>query len=87
MLFASVLAAVFLLARGPARRRARRLAAAAGGSAAVALLVAQVVSRLVEPPRPLIAQPGAAGSRAITRPPRSPSPPLCSCATGAGARP
>jgi undecaprenyl-diphosphatase len=59
MLFAGVLAAVFVLARGPARRGARRLAAAAGGSAAVALLVAQVVSHLADRPRPFVAHPGA----------------------------
>lgn len=59
LLFAAVLAAVFVLARGPARRGARRLAAAAGGSAAVALAVAQVVSRLVHRPRPFVVHPAA----------------------------
>jgi undecaprenyl-diphosphatase len=59
LLFAGALAAVFLLARGPARRSARRLAAAAGGSAAVALLVAQVVSHLVARPRPFVAHAAA----------------------------
>jgi undecaprenyl-diphosphatase len=59
LLFVGVLAAVFVLARGPSRRGARRLAAAAGGSAAVALLVAQVVSRLVDRPRPFVVHPGA----------------------------
>jgi undecaprenyl-diphosphatase len=59
LLFAGVLAGLFLLARGPSRRGARRLAAAAVGSAAFALLVAQVVSRLVDRPRPFVAHAGA----------------------------
>jgi undecaprenyl-diphosphatase len=59
LLFAGVLAAVFVLARGPSRRGARRLAAAAGGSAAVALAVAQVVSHLVARPRPFVTHPAA----------------------------
>src|SRR6185437_6136625 len=59
LLFAGVLALLFVLARGPSRRGARRLAAAAGGSAAFALIVAQVVSRLVDRPRPFIAHAGA----------------------------
>jgi undecaprenyl-diphosphatase len=59
LLFAGVLAGLFVLARGPSRRGARRLAAAAGGSAAFALLVAQVVSHLVDRPRPFVAHAGA----------------------------
>jgi undecaprenyl-diphosphatase len=59
LLFAGVLAAVFVLARGPSRRGARRLAAAAGGSAAVALAVAQVISHLVARPRPFVTHPAA----------------------------
>jgi undecaprenyl-diphosphatase len=59
LLFAGVLAAVFVIARGPARLGWRRLAAAAGGSAAFALLVAQVVTHLVDRPRPFVAHPSA----------------------------
>jgi undecaprenyl-diphosphatase len=59
LLFAGVLALLFLLARGPSRRGARRLAAAAGGSAAFALIVAQIVSHLVDRPRPFVAHAGA----------------------------
>src|SRR3954452_520166 len=59
LLFAAVLAALFVLARGLEHRGARRLAAAAGGSAAFALLVAQVVSHLVVRPRPFVAHAGA----------------------------
>src|SRR4051812_10650418 len=59
LLFAGVLAALFVLARGRAPRGARRLAAAAGGSAAFALLVAQVISHAVVRPRPFVAHAGA----------------------------
>jgi undecaprenyl-diphosphatase len=58
-LFAGVLLAVFLLARGRGRTGIRRVAAAAGASAALGLLLAQVLSRLVERPWPFVTHPAA----------------------------
>lgn len=57
LLFAAFLAALFLLARGRARVAARRAAVAAAGSCGLALLAAQVLSRLVDRPRPFVAHP------------------------------
>jgi undecaprenyl-diphosphatase len=59
LLFTGMLAFAFVLAGGHRRRTTRRAAAAAGISAGVALLIAQVVARLVERPRPFVADPGA----------------------------
>jgi undecaprenyl-diphosphatase len=58
-LFAGVLLAAFLLARGHGRTGIRRVAAAGGASAALGLLAAQVLSRLVERPRPFVTHPAA----------------------------
>jgi undecaprenyl-diphosphatase len=58
-LFLALLAALFLLARGPRRARLRRAAVAAGLSAGAALAVAQVISRLVDRPRPFVSHPGS----------------------------
>jgi undecaprenyl-diphosphatase len=58
LLFVGMLALAFVLAGGHRLRATRRAAAAAGLSAAVALLIAQVVSRLVERPRPFVSDPG-----------------------------
>jgi undecaprenyl-diphosphatase len=57
LLFVGMLALAFVLAGGHRLRATRRAAAAAGLSAAVALLIAQVVSRLVERPRPFVSDP------------------------------
>lgn len=59
LLFAAMLVLAFLLAGGHRLRATRRAAAAAGLSAAVALLIAQVVARLVDRPRPFVADPSA----------------------------
>jgi undecaprenyl-diphosphatase len=58
LLFAAMLALAFVLAGGHRLRATRRAAAAAGLSAGVALLIAQVVSRLVDRPRPFVSDPG-----------------------------
>jgi undecaprenyl-diphosphatase len=57
LLFLGVLAGLFVLARGFQRHRARRGAVAAGVSAGVALALGQVVSRLVDRPRPFVTDP------------------------------
>jgi undecaprenyl-diphosphatase len=57
LLFLGLLAALFTLARGFHRPRARRGAVAAGLSAGVALAIGQVPSRLVDRPRPFVADP------------------------------
>jgi undecaprenyl-diphosphatase len=57
VLFLALLAALFVLARGFHRPRARRGAVAAGLSAGVALAIGQVLSRLVDRPRPFVADP------------------------------
>jgi undecaprenyl-diphosphatase len=54
LLFAGVLAALFLLSRSR-----RRLATSAGAAAALALLAAQVISRAVDRPRPFVTHPAA----------------------------
>ncbi len=51
-LFAGLLAALLVVVRGAGRRQGPRAAVAAGASAALALGIAQVVSHLVERPRP-----------------------------------
>src|SRR3954468_6252051 len=57
LLFAGALALVFLVAYGRNRRDLRRTVVAAGLSAAVGLLIAQIVSRVVDRPRPFVADP------------------------------
>lgn len=56
-LFVLILVALFAAVWGRLRTTARRAAVAAAASAGVALLVGQVVSRLVERPRPFVAHP------------------------------
>ncbi len=51
-LFAGLLATLFVVVRGNGRRQGPRAAVAAGASAALALGVAQIVSHLIERPRP-----------------------------------
>jgi undecaprenyl-diphosphatase len=57
LLFLGLLAGLFVLARGFHRRNARRGAVAAGLSAGVALAIGQVIARLVDRPRPFVADP------------------------------
>jgi undecaprenyl-diphosphatase len=57
LLFAGMLALAFVLAGGHRLRATRRAAAAASLSAGLALLIAQVVSRLVDRPRPFVSDP------------------------------
>jgi undecaprenyl-diphosphatase len=57
LLFAGALVAVLLLA-GRHHAAGRRAAVAAGLSAGLALLLAQVVARLVDRPRPFVSDPG-----------------------------
>jgi undecaprenyl-diphosphatase len=59
IIFLALLAGLFTLARGFERHRARRGAVAAGISAAVALAIGQVLSALVDRPRPFVADPSA----------------------------
>jgi undecaprenyl-diphosphatase len=59
IIFLALLAGLFVLARGFERHRARRGAVAAGLSAAVALAIGQVLSVLVDRPRPFVADPSA----------------------------
>jgi undecaprenyl-diphosphatase len=59
LLFAAMLAVAFLLVGGHRRRATQRAAVAAGLSAGVALAIGQVVARLVDRPRPFVADPGA----------------------------
>src|SRR5436190_17054712 len=56
-LFLALIAGLFLIPRGAVRSTFRRGAVAAGASAAVALAIAQVISRLVDRPRPFVDQP------------------------------
>lgn len=58
-LFAGMLVLAFVFVGGHTRRATQRAVVAAGLSAGVALALAQVVSRLVERPRPFVADPGA----------------------------
>jgi undecaprenyl-diphosphatase len=57
-LFLLLLAALFVFARGFARRPARRGVVAAGASAALALAVAQLLSHIVDRPRPFVEHAG-----------------------------
>ena len=57
VLFIALLAGLFLLPRGEVRSTLRRGAVAGGASAAVALALAQVISRLVDRPRPFVEDP------------------------------
>jgi undecaprenyl-diphosphatase len=57
LLFLGLLVALFVLGRGLFRHRARRGAVAAGLSAGVALAIAQVLSRVVDRPRPFVTDP------------------------------
>jgi undecaprenyl-diphosphatase len=59
LLFLAMLVVAFLLAAGPAKRVIRRAVVAAGLSAGLGLAVAQVLSRLVDRPRPFVAHPHA----------------------------
>ena len=56
-LFLLLLAALFVVVWGRLRTVARRAAVAAGASAGIALLIGQVLSRLVDRPRPFVAHP------------------------------
>src|SRR3954469_8662079 len=57
LLFAGALALAFLIAFGRRRQELRRTVVAAGLSAAVGLLVAQLLSRVIDRPRPFVADP------------------------------
>jgi undecaprenyl-diphosphatase len=59
VLFLALLAALFTLTRGFERRTARRGVVAAGLSAGVALAIGQVISRLLDRPRPFVADPSS----------------------------
>jgi len=59
LIFAGMLLAAFLVVGGHRRRATQRAAVAAGLSAGVALALAQVLSRIVDRPRPFVADPGA----------------------------
>jgi undecaprenyl-diphosphatase len=59
LLFAGMLVVAFVAVGGHRRRTTQRAAVAAGLSAGVALALAQVVARLVERPRPFVADPGS----------------------------
>lgn len=56
-LFLGMLVVLFVMSRGPARHAARRAAVAAGLSAGLALAAAQIISRLVDRPRPFVSDP------------------------------
>jgi undecaprenyl-diphosphatase len=57
LLFLAMLVLAFLFAGGHRRAETRRAAVAAGLSAALALAVAQVITRIVDRPRPFVAHP------------------------------
>ncbi|MCD6727314.1 MAG: phosphatase PAP2 family protein [Solirubrobacteraceae bacterium] len=57
-LFLLLLVGLFAVVWGRLRMLARRASVAAGASAALALLVAQLLSHLVDRPRPFVAHPG-----------------------------
>jgi undecaprenyl-diphosphatase len=59
VLFLGLLVAAFVLVRGARKAEVRRAVVAAGLSAALGLAIAQVLSRLVDRPRPFVAHPGA----------------------------
>jgi undecaprenyl-diphosphatase len=56
-LFLALIAGLFLIPRGAVRSTLRRGAVAAGASAAVALAIGQVISRIVDRPRPFVDEP------------------------------
>jgi undecaprenyl-diphosphatase len=58
-LFLAMLVLAFLLAGGHRRAHIRRAAVAAGLSAGLGLAAAQVITRIVDRPRPFVAHPGA----------------------------
>ncbi len=58
-LFLGALMVAFVLIRGHRRRGARHAVVAAGLSAGLALAIAQVLSRIVDRPRPFVADPGS----------------------------
>lgn len=58
-LFLGALIVAFVLVRGHRRRGARHAVVAAGLSAGMALAIAQVLSRIVDRPRPFVADPGS----------------------------
>lgn len=57
-LFALLLVVLFAVVWGQMRTLARRAAVAAGASAGLALLIGQILSHLVDRPRPFVAHPG-----------------------------
>lgn len=57
ILFLGLLIAAFVLARGARKAEVRRAVVAAGLSAGLGLAVAQIISRLVDRPRPFVAHP------------------------------
>jgi undecaprenyl-diphosphatase len=59
VLFLGMLVVAFLVVWGQRRRTTQRAVVAAGASAGVALAIAQVLSRVVERPRPFVAHPEA----------------------------
>jgi undecaprenyl-diphosphatase len=59
LLFLVLLAGLFLIPRGEIRSTLRRGVVAAGASAGVALVIGQVISRLVDRPRPFVDEPHA----------------------------
>jgi undecaprenyl-diphosphatase len=59
VVFVLLLAAMFLFAGGLRRHVARRASVAAVASTGVALAIGQVISRLVDRPRPFVSHPGA----------------------------
>jgi undecaprenyl-diphosphatase len=58
LLFAGLLLFLFVVSGGHTRSGARRTAVAAGLSCGLALIVAQAVARVVDRPRPFVADPG-----------------------------
>jgi undecaprenyl-diphosphatase len=58
-LFLGALMVAFVVVRGHRRRGARHAVVAAGLSAGLALAIAQVLSRIVDRPRPFVADPGS----------------------------
>ena len=57
LLFLALLAGLFLVPRGAVRATLRRGAVAAGASAGLALAIGQVISRIVDRPRPFVDEP------------------------------
>ncbi|MCW3003876.1 MAG: phosphatase family protein [Conexibacter sp.] len=58
-LFLAMLVVAFVVIAGPARQGTRRAVVAAGLSAGIGLAIAQVVSHLVDRPRPFVSHPHA----------------------------